>query len=116
MNKNSEIQRSCNSSEQNILLVEDGENISRVQRTNTSDADDIEAHNVVIHNISKGKVKMKKLQIDKVAQNNGIDENFTNRSIIVSGTKPSICRGSSRGSIQISAYELYKIKKNEKIK
>lgn len=40
----------------------------------------------------------------------------TNRSIVVvSGMKPSMCRGSSRGSIKISAYELYKIKKNEKI-
>ena len=65
------------------------------------------------------KINMKKLQIDKVLSKNEellIEDNATNRSILVSGNKPSICRGSSRGSIQISAYELYKIKKNEKIK
>ena len=105
------------SSEENILLVEEGEYMSRAQRMKTSDNENSLDNEVTFMNKKKPALaNMKRLPIDKIKQNYDMDfdENITNRSILISG-KPKLCRGSSRGSIQISAYELYKIKKNEKI-
>ena len=82
--------------------MEEGENVSQKYRVETAENEKSRRPCSMI--------PMSKLQIDKINKYVDVDNGMsTNRSIVVSGMKPNMCRGSSRGSIKISAYELYKI-------
>lgn len=76
------------SSEENILLVEEGENMYRAQRMKTSDNENSLDNEVTFMNKKKPALaNMKRLPIDKIKQNYDMDfdENITNRSILISG-------------------------------